>query len=157
MAEENKSSNIGNIIGVAIIIALIVVGIFVVIYVQQLGGPKDKYQQTTDTQDQSSIPKLVSIHSLNYVDNRTNANGPFLQITGFVQNAGNTSAYNCTIHVYALQPGNVTAIDISETLPFPSLNVNASDQIRMDFPLHGAGIRNIYKLFDMDNIGRIAP
>ena len=140
MAEKKKSSNIGNIIAAAVIIALVIVGAFVVIYILKYDNPQNKNQQKTNNQDQSGIPKLVSNPSLTYTDNRTNANSPFLQITGIVQNVGNATANHCTINVNALQPGNVNAINISETLPYSSIIANGSEQINMDFRYTGQAL-----------------
>ena len=140
MAEKKKSSNTGNIIAAAVIIALVIVGAFVVIYILKYDNPQNKNQQKTNNQDQSGIPKLVSTPSLTYTDNRTNANSPFLQITGIVQNVGNATANHCTINVNALQPGNVNAINISETLPYSSIIANGSEQINMDFHYTGQAL-----------------
>ena len=124
--------NKGNIIGAVVIIALVVVGVFVGIYIIQ-NNPKDNNKQKT-----SGIPQLVSEPNLSYTDNRTSANSPFLQITGTIKNVGNATANNCVIHVAAFQAGNVTAIDANATIP--SLGAGLPENITLEFPYTGQAL-----------------
>jgi hypothetical protein len=63
----------------------------------------------------SPTPNLISV-GMEYKDNRTNLNAPFLQVTGYVVNVGTGRANNCAVHVSAIQNGNSTAIDESATI-----------------------------------------
>jgi len=60
----------------------------------------------------SPAPKLLSI-GMQYFDNRTNPNAPFLHITGSIVNVGTGTANNCKLHINAIQNGNSTAINTS--------------------------------------------
>jgi hypothetical protein len=100
------------------------------------------FQQNATIQDNNQIaslqtqaaPKLVSI-GLNYTDNRADAHSLFLHVTGYAVNVGGAKANNCTIHVNAIQNGNVTAIDTTATIN--SLDAGAYEQIDLQFPYTG--------------------
>ena len=91
----------------------------------------------TTTPSPTATAKLESI-GLQYTDNRSDTNAPFLQITGYVVNVGTAKANNCTIHVTATQSGNVTTIDTSATIP--SLDPEASEPIDLQFPYTGQAL-----------------
>jgi hypothetical protein len=81
--------------------------------------------QTPPPQD-TYIPKLEA--TLKVVDNRTNSHNPYLHVTGTIENVGNGTAKTVTLHAYALQSGNVTAIDTSKALP----DIAAGEQQTVD-------------------------
>jgi hypothetical protein len=82
-------------------------------------------------------PNLIGV-GLQYTDNRTNPNAPFLQVTGYIVNVGTAKANNCSIHAYAIQSGNSTAIDTSTVIN--SLNPGAYEQISVQFPYTGSAL-----------------
>ncbi len=92
-------------LGVVIIIILAGLTWAIVVYYPSINNnqPQDTY-----------VPTLRQ--DLQIVDNRTNSHAPFLHVTGTIQNTGNGTANNITIHVYAIQSGNATAIDITRGL-----------------------------------------
>jgi hypothetical protein len=82
-------------------------------------------------------PNLIGV-GMQYTDNRTNPNAPFLHVTGYIVNVGTAKANNCRIHPYAIQSGNNTAIDSSTAIN--SLNPGASEQISIQFPYTGSAL-----------------
>jgi len=137
VTEKKRSISTVNALGVLAVIALFVLAVFVGIYIQQNITLQDKNNQITDLQSQLATPKLVSI-GLQYADNRSDANAPFLHITGYVVNVGSTQANNCTIHVNAVQEGNKTAIDTTATIN--SLDAGKFEAIDIKFPYSGQAL-----------------
>jgi len=115
-------------------VAIIALGASLIVYSQQSGSLKDKNNQIALLQSQLGTPKLMSI-GLQYTDNRSDTNAPFLRITGYVVNVGSTKANNCTIQVNAVQNGNVTGIDTTKTIT--SLDAGAYEPIDIQFPYTG--------------------
>ena len=103
------------ILAIIAIVALIGLSASVVIYLKQNSTVQNNDKEISNLQAQLSTPKLVGI-GLQYTDNRSDPNTPFLQITGFVVNVGSTTANNCTIHVSTSQNGNATNKDTAETI-----------------------------------------
>ncbi len=79
-------------------------------------------------------PKLISI-DMQYNDNRTDPNAPFLEMTGYVVNVGQSKANNCKMQVSAIQNGNNTAIEGST--PLQILEAGAYQEINIQFPYTG--------------------
>jgi hypothetical protein len=92
--------------------------------------------QTNNNQNNqpTGTPNLVSTN-LQYTDNRSNPDAPFLHVTGTVTNDGNATANNCAVHANAIQSGNATAIDTSK--PISSLGAGESEEIDVMFPYTG--------------------
>jgi hypothetical protein len=92
--------------------------------------------QTNNNQNNqpTGTPNLVSTN-LQYTDNRSNPDAPFLHVTGTVTNDGNATANNCAVHANAIQSGNATAIDTSK--PIDSLGAGESEEIDVSFPYTG--------------------
>jgi len=116
------------------IVALVGLSASLIVYTQQNSSLQAKDNQIANLQTQLGTPKLVSI-GLQYTDNQSNTNAPFLHITGYVVNVGNAKANNCTVHVYAVQSGNVTAFDT--TLKIAPIDAGASEAIDLQFPYTG--------------------
>jgi hypothetical protein len=96
---------------------LIVLGVIAVLVIAALTYVAIVFypgSQTPPPQD-TLVPKLEA--DLQVVDNRTNSHNPYLQVKGTIENVGNGTAKSVTLHVYALQSGNATAIDTSRALP----------------------------------------
>lgn len=138
MTEKKKSLNIFTVLAATVaIVALIgLIGVSYV-YVRQNSTLQDKNSQIASLQNQLTTSKLVNV-GLQYTDNRSDTNSPFLQITGYVVNVGNAEANNCTIHVNAEQNGNVTALETSATIP--SLAAGAYETINLQFPYTGQAL-----------------
>ncbi len=139
MAQKKKTLNLTNILVVACTVSLIFLSASLIVYSQQNYSLGSKNSQIANLKSQlaATTPKLVSI-DLQYTDNHSNSNAPFLNITGFVVNVGNGRANNCTIHVYAQQEGNVTALDTSKNIT--SLEAGADGTISLQFPYTGQSL-----------------
>jgi hypothetical protein len=138
VSQKKKSLNKIAVLAAALaIVALIALSAISYVYVQQNSTLQDKDNQIASLQNQLATPKLVSI-GLQYTDNRSDANAPFLHITGYVVNVGSAKANNCTIHVNAVQNGNVTALDTSATIT--SLDAGAYEAIDLQFPYTGQAL-----------------
>ena len=137
MSEKKRSLNITNVLGAVLIIVLVALSVLLGVYIQQNTTLQNKDNQIASLQNQLATPKLVSI-GLQYTDNRSDANAPFLHITGYVVNVGSAKANNCTIHVNAVQNGNVTALDTSATIT--SLDAGAYETIDLQFPYTGQAL-----------------
>jgi hypothetical protein len=96
------------------------------------------YQPSSIAQNKDAyVPRLVS-SNINYFDNRTNPDAPFLQVVGTIQNTGNATANNCQIRAFATQDGNVTAIDTSAS--FEQIPAGGEGQIDLTFPYNGSAL-----------------
>jgi hypothetical protein len=143
VTEKKRSLNTTNVLAAIAIIALFALSVFVGVYIQQNGTLQDKNSQISSLEGQLSqsaadnSPKLVSIN-FQYIDNRSDTNAPFLQITGYVVNVGDAKANNCTIQVNAEQNGNVTALKTSASIP--SLDPGAYEAIDVQFPYTGQAL-----------------
>jgi hypothetical protein len=106
--------------------------------IQQLNNQIDDVQALIDNQTlTTSTPKLISL-GMNYADNRTDPNAPFLLVTGYVVNVGTSTANNCTINVSAIQNGNSTAIENSAIIK--SLAPGTYERIDIQFQYNGQPI-----------------
>lgn len=95
---------------------------------------------TTETQD-TFVPTLQT--DLQLSDDRTNPHAPFLHVTGTIQNTGNGTANNITMHVYAIQSGNATAIDT--TIGLASIAAGATQTIDQIFSYTGEALVAYYE------------
>ena len=105
MAQKAKKRNL-IVLGV---VAVLVIAALTYVAIVLFPG-----SQTPPAED-TYVPKLEA--NLQVVDNRTNSHNPYLHVTGTIENTGNATAKTITLHAYALQSGNVTAIDTSKALP----------------------------------------
>lgn len=135
--KKTVSRNIVVVLAALAMVALIGLGASLIVYSQQSNSLKDKDNQIASLQSNSGAPKLVSI-GLNYTDDRSDPNAPFLHITGFVVNVGSTKANNCTIEVNGVQNGNVTALDTTKTIN--SLDAGAYETIDLQLPYTGEAL-----------------
>jgi len=135
--KKTVSLNIVTVLAALVIVASIALSGILYVYVQQNSTVQDKDNQIASLQNQLTAPKLVSI-GLQYTDNRSDANAPFLHITGYVVNVGSAKANNCTVYVYAVQSGNVTAFDT--TLTIAPIDAGAYEAIDLQFPYTGQAL-----------------
>ncbi len=138
--KKTVSRNIVVVLAALAMVALIGLGASLIVYSQQSNSLKDKDNQIASLQSNSGTsgaPKLVSL-GLNYTDDRSDPNAPFLHITGYVVNVGSTKANNCTLQVNAVQNGNVTALDTTKTIT--SLDAGAYETIDLQFPYTGEAL-----------------
>ena len=91
MAEKKKSISAANFVASIVIIALFVFGGFVSLYIIQDNALQAKNNQILNLQGQLSSPKLIEIN-LQYADNRSDPNAPFLQVTFIAVNVGASEA-----------------------------------------------------------------
>lgn len=129
MSQKKKSLTVANVLALVCVVSMIFLSVSIITV-------KDKDTQIANLQSQLSAaaPKLLSV-GIQYTDNYSDVNAPFLQVTGYVVNVGNALANNCTINVNAIQDGNVTALDTSATIP--SLAAGASEPINLKLSYTG--------------------
>jgi hypothetical protein len=116
------------ILGIVCIAIIAGLAIGIIIYYSDQNGNK--------TQD-NKVPELVSV-DMQFKDNRTDPNAPFLQVTGRIQNEGNATANNCTLHMVAVQNGNATAID--KIVNLNSIEAGAFQTIDLTFNYTGEAL-----------------
>jgi hypothetical protein len=121
MTEPTKMINrrIAFIFAILCVATLVALNISIITYFSEMNAKNKEIRtlndQMADIQTQvtnftSPTPKLIAV-GMEYKDNRTDPNAPFLQITGYVVNVGTGKANNCAIYVSATKNGNITAID----------------------------------------------
>jgi hypothetical protein len=135
--KKTELSKLTIVLACLAIVSLIGLSASLIVYWQQNGALQEKDNQIASLQDQLSTPKLVSI-GLQYSDNRSNTNAPFLHVTGYVVNVGNAKANNCTIHVNAIQNGHATALDTTAIIN--PLDADAYEVIDLQFPYTGQAL-----------------
>jgi hypothetical protein len=132
MANAKQPRKKSTLITTALVCIAIVIGITVGLSAYYLSGntnPEIKNNNDTFT------PKLVSDLQCN--DNRS-SHTPFLHVTGTIQNTGNATANNVTMHVYATQTGNVVALDT--TINLGSIGVGDTMPIDRNFDYTGSAL-----------------
>ena len=132
MANAKKTRKKSTLITTGLIVIAIVAGITIGLSAYYLGGNTNPQIQNTDT----FTPKLVSDLQCN--DNRSTSETPFLHVTGTIQNTGNATANNVTMHVYATQNGNVVALDTEINLG--SIGVGDTIPIDRNFDYTGSAL-----------------
>jgi hypothetical protein len=136
---EKKSLSKGTVALAAVaMVALIALSAISYVYMQQNSALQDKDKQIADLQSQSTTPKLIIVPDFQYMDDRSDSHSFFLHVTGYVVNVGGAKANNCTIHVNAVQNGNVTAIDTTATIK--SVEAGAYEAIDLRFPYTGQAL-----------------
>jgi uncharacterized membrane protein len=147
MNQTGKTPNKKIVWTLAAIITILIIGlnISIIFYYSEMNNKNTQIQQLnnqiTDIQalinNQTLTPattKLISV-GMQYTDNRTDPNAPFLLVTGYVVNVGTSTATNCTIYVSAIQNGNSTAIDNSASIK--TLEPGTFERIDIQFPYTG--------------------
>jgi hypothetical protein len=130
MTATSKSNTKNIVAAVCIVIVLVVSVVVIAHYLPLYSGDQHQAQDTY-------VPNL-SMENLQFSDNRSNPNQPFLHITGQIYNSGNSTAKNVTISVYAIQNENTTAIE--ETINLEPIEVNAVQIIDLELPYTGQAI-----------------
>jgi hypothetical protein len=82
-------------------------------------------------------PKLITV-GMQYIDNRTDPNSPFLQVFGYICNVGTSTANNGILHVSATRTDNSTGVDSSTNIE--SLAAGAYTKVDVQFPYHGTSL-----------------
>jgi hypothetical protein len=132
MANAKKTSKKSVLITTGLICIAIVIGLTIGLSAYYLGGNTNPQIVNHDTY----VPTLLSDLQCN--DNR-NSHTPFLQVTGTIQNTGNATANNVTMHVYATQSGNVVALDI--TINLGPIGVGETIPIDRNFDYTGSALQ----------------
>jgi hypothetical protein len=78
--------------------------------------------------------KLIGV-DMQYNDNRTDPNAPYLQVTGYICNFGTSTANNCVLRVSATQSDNSLAID--STTNIESIQAGNYTKVDFKFPYQG--------------------
>jgi hypothetical protein len=145
MTEPTKMINrrIAFIFAILCIATLVALNISIITYFSEMNAKNKEIQtlndQMADIQAQvtnftSPSPRLIAI-GMEYKDNRTDPNAPFLQITGYVVNVGTGKANNCALHVSATKNGNNTAIDTF--VPIDPVEAGTYKKIDIQVPYNG--------------------
>ena len=145
MTQTTKTVNrkVAIILGIFCIATLVALNFSIITYYSEMNNKNAQIQtlndqivnlQTQIANDTLPAPKLIGI-DMQYSDNRTDINAPFLHVTGYICNVGTSNANNCTIHVSATQNDNSTAID--NTAKIESLQAGAFTKIDIQFPYQG--------------------
>lgn len=153
MTETNKPAKTTNkkivwVLAALLVITIVGLNLAIAAYYSEMNAKNAQINQLNDqiTRIQAQIanltlpaqtPNLISV-GMNYTDNRTNPNAPFLQITGYVVNVGIVKANGCSIYAFAIQSGNSTAINTSSAIN--SLDPGAVEQISVQFPYTGSAL-----------------
>jgi len=153
MTETNKPAKTTNkkivwVLAALLVITIVGLNLAIAAYYSEMNAKNAQINQLNDqiTSIQAQIanltlpaqtPNLISV-GMNYTDNRTNPNAPFLQITGYVVNVGIVKANSCSIYAFAIQSGNSTAINTSSAIN--SLDPGAVEQINVQFPYTGSAL-----------------
>jgi hypothetical protein len=133
MANAKQTRKKSTLITTALVCIAIVIGITVGLSAYYLSGNTNpEIKNNNDT----FVPKLVSDLQCN--DNRSTSETPFLHVTGTIQNTGNATANNVTMHVYATQKGNVVALDTEINLG--SIGVGDTLPIDRNFDYTGSAL-----------------
>ena len=154
MTQTSKTPNRKLVLALAAICTILIIGLNISItfyysemnnkdtQIQQLNNQINGIQALINNQTlTAATPKLISV-GMNYTDNRTDPNAPFLLVTGYVVNVGASRATNCTISVSAIQSGNSTAIENSAIIN--ALEPGTFEKIDIQFPYTGQPIVAYY-------------
>ena len=131
MTQSTKQSKKNKVIIAGIVCAAVLIGAVIGAYIyysdlNKAVAPPDKF-----------VPNLVGV-DLQLSDNRSNPSEPFLHVTGRIHNQGNGTANNITIHVYAIQDTNTTAIDTTKSLA--PIAAGEYQTIDLSFPYVGKAL-----------------
>ena len=146
MTQKNKIPNRNLVLVLAALFALSLVGLSISVsyYYSEMNNKDTQIQLLNDQLDSiqaqianQTAPNLITL-GMNYNDDRTNQTAPFLHVTGYIVNVGTTKANNCTLHAYAIQNDNATAIDTS--MQIEPINAGAYQKIDLQFPYIGTPI-----------------
>jgi hypothetical protein len=85
--------------------------------------------------------KLITV-GMQYIDNRTDINAPFLEVTGYICNVGTTTVNNGVLYVSATHADDSSAID--SLVNIESLQAGAYSKISIQFPYHGTPLKTFY-------------
>jgi hypothetical protein len=92
--------------------------------------------------------KLISV-GIQYVDNRTDVNAPFLEVTGYIFNVGTSTANNCVLNVSAVRNDNSVGIDTSANIESPQ--AGNFTKIDIQFPYHGTPLTSFTSNLEWEN------
>jgi uncharacterized membrane protein len=144
MTQTPKMVNRKIVVALAVlcIAALVGLNLSILSYYSEMNNKNTQIQtlnnQIAEIQTQitntTTSPRLISI-GMQYFDNRTDQNAPFLKVTGYICNVGTKNATNCTINISAIQNDNNTAID-TLTLIEP-IEAGTYQKIDLQFPYIG--------------------
>ena len=144
MTQNTKtvSRKVAIALGVLCIIALAALNFAVYTYYTDINNKNNQIQTLNDqvVELQTQIAngtiqgaKLVEI-GMQYIDNRTNVNAPFLQVTGYICNVGTSTANNGVLHATATQ---TSSAGIDDSANIESVEAGAFIKIDIKFPYDG--------------------
>jgi hypothetical protein len=145
MTQTTKMVNRKVTIALAIlcVASLVALNFSVITYYTQMTNKNNEIQtlnnQIVNLQTQMAngslpAPKLISI-DMNFTDNRSDSNAPFLHVTGYIFNVGTSTANSCVLHVTAVRADNSTGIDTATNLE--SIVAGNYTKIDVQFPYSG--------------------
>jgi hypothetical protein len=136
-------SKVAIALGILCVATLVALNFSIITYYSEMNNKNSQIQtlndqivnlQTQIANNTLPTPKLITI-DMQYNDNRSNTNAPFLQVTGYICNIGTSMANNPTLHVSATHTDNSTAIDSSTSIE----SLQASNYTKIDLKLPYSG------------------
>lgn len=148
MTQTTKTVNRKVAIALAIlcIATLVALNFSIITYYQEMNSKNNQIQalnaQIVNLQTQLAngtlqAAKLITV-GMQFVDNRTDTNAPFLEVTGYVCNVGTSTANNCVLHVSATRTDNSIGIDNSANIESPP--AGNYTKVDIQFPYHGTAL-----------------
>ena len=145
MTQTNKtvSRKVAIALAILCIVTIVALNFSVITYYTAMNSKNNQIQSLNDqivalqTQVANGtlpVAKLITV-GMQFVDNRTDTNTPFLEVTGYVCNVGTATANSCVLHVTASRGDGSTGIDSSANIE--SLEAGAYTKVDVQFPYHG--------------------
>ena len=154
---KQVSRKVAIALAILCIITIVALNFAVVTYYTDINNKNSQIQtlndqivalQTQVANGTLPAPKLITV-GMQYVDNRTDPNSPFLQVTGYVCNVGTSTANNGDLHVTAIRTDNSTGIDSS--VDIESLAAGAYTKVDVQFPYHGTSLIEFSSNLEWEN------
>jgi hypothetical protein len=159
MTQSTKtvSRKVAIALGILCIATLVALNFSIITYYSEMNTKNGQIQtlndQIVNLQTQLAKGTLPAANltgvGMQYIDNRTDANAPFLEVTGYICNFGTNTANNCILHVSALHGDNSTGIDSSANIE--SLQAGAYTKVDIKFPYHGTPLTSFISNLEWGN------
>ena len=135
---------------------ILVIAIIAVIAVFGVTGALAAYwhaesQANTEQPTPTPVPGTPKLESANlrYVDNRTDPDAPYVEVTGTVTNTGDHTANNCAVHLVATRGSDETVIDAKQ--PFDPLEPGETREVNVKFTYTGDALLACTATLDWTN------
>jgi hypothetical protein len=154
---KTVSRKVALALAILCIVTIVALNFSIITYYTEMNSKNNKIQtlnnQIVALQTQlanGTLPtaKLITV-GMQYIDNRTDANSPFLQVTGYVCNIGTSTANSCVLHVTATRGDGSTGVDSSANIE--SLEPGAYSKVDVEFPYHGTPLASFSSNLEWGN------